>query len=174
MMKATFSKFLLNSKSSRISGVSNSDNSKIDKFCEYQQFDIFEANPLENHWRFGKEIIARVFDVEKNNTPEICICIGTLNSIKQLINEIENISYKKLIKLYIGKNEYGKNNIKSLKKIGINENFDCKVKYDKDNLSEWKYNIKKLFFNMKINYFLNIRIKVIILKEFRQKFFVTF
>ena len=123
MMKAAFSKLLLNSKSSRMLGIP-SDNSKINQFQEYQSFTIYKADPLEKHWRFGKKILATVIS---NNKIETIIQIGTLNSITQLIKGIELSFSKKLKKLYIREMEYGKNDIKSLKSIGIDDNFLCKV-----------------------------------------------
>ena len=131
MIKATCSKLLLNSKSSRINSFSNSDNSKIDQFYENQIFSIYELNPMTTHWKFGKMIIAKVIDLQKDS-PNINISIGTLNSIEQLVNSIEERAYKEVKKLYIREIEYGKSDIKSLNKIGINEDFECQVILDKD------------------------------------------
>ena len=133
MIKAAFSKFLLNSKSSRIMGLSLSDNSKINtKFCELQSFNIFEADILENHWRFGKLIKVKAIGLDKaNNEVNIYVSIGTLNSTKQLIESIGSHFGKKIKKIYIGKFEIDNNFIKSLKSIGIIDNCLCKVEFEK-------------------------------------------
>ena len=131
MMKGTLSKLLLNSKSSRIIELSSFEpTKKISTFQLGKPFNIVEANPLENHWRFGKEIEALVCE---NNKYMMNVLIGDLNSIKELIKQI-NIgkSTKALIKLFIGQHEFLINEIKdfSLRSIGINDNFECKVEFD--------------------------------------------
>lgn len=132
MIKATFSKLKLNSKSSRINELNILDNSKINKFFNYQKFTISKSDPLTTHWKFGKTIIAKIIELDNDSNYKPEIYIGTLNSIKQLIYNIENIFLKELKKLYIGEMEYGKKDIKSLNSIGINEDFECKVKLGKN------------------------------------------
>ena len=131
MIKATFSKLLLNPYNSRIVGLSPFDKSKINKFQDFVHFTIYKADPFDNHWIFGKKGTARIID---NNKNRLIIFIGILNSISKLIQVIEKDYCKKLIKLYIGKMEFGKNDIKSLKSIGINEDFDCKVELDNNSI----------------------------------------
>lgn len=130
MKKATFSKLLLNSKRARIDGLTISDSSKISNLMEKQVFMIDNAEPFATHWRFGKEIIVHVIDKD-NKSLGIEIPIGVLNSTKNLMGEIEDY-VKKLKNIYIGKMKFGKNDIKSLKSIGINDNFNCKVEFEKD------------------------------------------
>ena len=131
MVRGTFSKLLLNYKSSNIDGIDKSDKTKIiGKFYDNKAFTISFSDPLEPHWIFGKIIYARVFDNSiKENTTNIVI--GTLNSINRLINTIENYFFKKLKKIKIWNKEFYKNEIKnvSLKSIGLNDNFDCIVEF---------------------------------------------
>ena len=132
MVRATFSKLLLNCKSSSIDSIDKIDKTKIiDKFIDNKMFTISFSDPLEPHWKYGKIIIANVFDntFYKNTTS---IAIGTLNSINRLIYSIENYLFKKLKKIKIWNKEFYKNEIKnfSLKSIGINDNFDCFVEFE--------------------------------------------
>ena len=132
MVRAAFSKLLINSKGSSIDYISYSDETKIiDKFSNNKMFNISFSNPLQPHWKFGKIIYANVFENAfcKNTT---CIAIGTLNSINRLINTIENNFSKNLKKVKILNKEFYKNEIKnfSLKSIGINDNFDCIVEFE--------------------------------------------
>ena len=130
MMKGALSKLLLNSKSSRFVNLSLYDkNAIISSFQMGIVFNISRSAPLERHWRFGKIIRGIVYE---NNERLGSISIGNLNSIKQLITEISFIkASQKLIKLVIGSNEFLIDGIKdfSLKSIGINDDFKCKVKF---------------------------------------------
>ena len=130
MMKGAFSKLLLNSKSSRVVNLYLYDkNAIISSFQMGIVFNINRSAPLERHWRFGKIIRAIVYE---NNDCLGPIAIGNLNSIKQLIRQISYINTsKKLIKLVIGSNEFLIDEIKdfSLKSIGINNDFKCKIKF---------------------------------------------
>ena len=124
MIKGTFSKLLLNSKSTRfadkIYDLTDKISSQIGRI-----FTIVEVNPLERHWIFGKRIN---INVNSQNT----VTIGTLNSIKQLIKQIEfQYTNKELTKLYIGNHEFLINEIGnfSLKSIGINGDVECYAEY---------------------------------------------
>ena len=132
MVRAAFSKLLINSKSASIESIDKSEQTKIIyKFYNNKAFTISFSDPLEPHWKFGKIIFARVFDnsIKENTT---CIAIGTLNSINRLIYSIENHFYKKLKKIKIWNKEFYKNEIKniSLKSIGLNDKFDCIVEFE--------------------------------------------
>ena len=132
MARAAFSKLLINSKGSSIDYISYSDETKIkNKFSNNEMFNISFSVPPEPHWKFGKIIFARVFDIANNKNTEN-IAIGTLNSINKLINTIENHFCEKLKKVKILNKEFYKNEIKnfSLKSIGINDNFDCIVEFE--------------------------------------------
>ena len=104
-----------------------------DKFIENTIFTISFSDPLENHWKFGKIINAKVY-IDTFNENNFNILIGTLNSINRFIYSIELLfSFsKKIKKITIGNKEFYKNEIKnfSLKSIGINENFFCKVQLE--------------------------------------------
>ena len=132
--KAALSKLLLNSKSHEIN-ISCNDNSKIiNEFPESKVFEIINPHMLQNHWKFGKSLIARTID-EKNYGS--IIEIGNLNSINQLIYNIElNYCPNKLKKLIINGKEFLKKEIKnfSLKSIGINDNFHCGVEFEKNEI----------------------------------------
>ena len=131
LMKGTFSKLLLNSKTSRIAVLSLYGMDTIISSCQMQRvFDISVSNCLERHWQLGKNIKASVYE---NNHCFANIMIGNLNSIKHLIQQISVIKHpKKIIKLVIGSNEFLINGIKdfSLKSIGINDDFKCKVEFN--------------------------------------------
>ena len=132
MVRAAFSKLLINSKSASIENINSSDQTKIiNKFYDNKAFTIYFSDPLEPHWIFGKIIYANAFD-NANNKNTTCIAIGTLNSINRLIYSIENHFSKKLKKVKILNKEFYKNEIKnfSLKSIGINDNFDCIVEFE--------------------------------------------
>ena len=136
MVKAAFSKLLLNSKSSRINYIDSSDiNKKIkDKFNGNESFSISFYDPLENHWRFGKIIYADVLDIRSNGNIQNIVAIGTLNSINRLIYSIEITFYRKLKKIIIGNKEFYKNEIKdfSLKSLGINDSFKCGAEFENE------------------------------------------
>ena len=130
MIKGTFSKLLLNMKTSRFDELSPSDNTKISKFQIGRQFNInvYGNSPIW-HWKFGKIIQVRTI---VDNVRSDIISIGTLNSIKELIREISfSNTYKKIKKLSLGINEFLVNEIAdfSLRSIGINDNVDCKVEF---------------------------------------------
>jgi len=129
MIKGAFSKLLLNPKSSRIFAnyLNYENNDKISVFPENNQFTINQIDPLERHWYFGKLI---KIEIIYNNKMEGIISIGILNSIKQLIRQIEySLAPNKITKLIIGKYEFLINEIKnfSLKSIDIIENTTCRV-----------------------------------------------
>ena len=131
MIRAAFSKLLINYKSASIESIDKSEQTKIiNRFYDNKAFTISFSDPLEPHWKFGKIIYANVFENAfcKNTT---CIAIGTLNSINRLIYSIENHFFKKLKKIKIWNKEFYKNEIKnvSLKSIGLNDNFDCIVEF---------------------------------------------
>ena len=130
MIKGTFSKLLLNMKTSRFDELSPSDNTKISKFQIGRQFNInVYGNCPIWHWKFGKIIQVRTI---VDNVRSDIISIGTLNSIKELIREISfSNTYKKIKKLSLGINEFLVNEIAdfSLRSIGINDNVDCKVEF---------------------------------------------
>ena len=130
MVKAAFSKLKLNSLSTRIDNIDISKNSKIvDEFYENSRFNIYFLDPLENHWKFGKIIIARVnYDKGIGHN----IAIGVLNSINRLIYNIELMCFKKVNKIIIANKEFFKKEIAnfSLKSLGINENFICEVELE--------------------------------------------
>ena len=124
MIKGTFSKLLLNSKSTRFADTIYDLTDKISSQIG-RIFTIVEVNPLERHWIFGKRIN---INVNSENT----VTIGTLNSIKQLIKQIEfQCTNEELTKLYIGNHEFLINEIGnfSLKSIGINEDVECYAEY---------------------------------------------
>ena len=124
MIKGTFSKLLLNSKSTRFADTIYDLTDKISSQIG-RIFTIVEVNPLERHWIFGKRIN---INVNSQNT----VTIGTLNSIKQLIKQIEfQYTNKELTKLYIGNHEFLINEIGnfSLKSIGINGDVECYAEY---------------------------------------------
>ena len=131
MVRAAFSKLLINSKSASIENINSSDQTKIINKFNNKVLTIYFSNPLDLRRKFGKIIYARVFDIANNKNKTI-IAIGTLNSINQLINTIENHFSKKLKKIKIWNKEFYKNEIKnfSLKSIGINDNFDCIVEFE--------------------------------------------
>ena len=133
MMKATFSKLLLNSKTSRFVDLHTSLNTKISSYPKGTIFRIYAFIPNISHWMFGEIINVKI--KENNKEPSI-VTIGTLNSIRQLIKEISYkydviFPKKKLKKLYIGKHEFFVDEISdfSLKSIGINENCECEVEF---------------------------------------------
>jgi len=134
MVRAAFSKLLINYKSASIDSIDKSDETKIiNKFYDNKAFTIYFSDPLEPHWKFGKIIYARVFNkAKKENTITTTISIGTLNSINQLISSVEGFFTKKVKKIIIGKKELYKNEIKnfSLKSIGINDNFTFLVEFE--------------------------------------------
>ena len=132
MVRAAFSKLLINSKSASIESIDKSEQTKIiNRFYDNKAFTISFSDPLEPHWKFGKIICANVFENAffKNTT---YIAIGTLNSINKLINTIENHFCEKLKKVKILNKEFYKNEIKnfSLKSIGLKDNFDCIVEFE--------------------------------------------
>ena len=78
------------------------------------------------HVLFGKKI--KAFFMYKNK--EMNVNIGTLNSIKSLILNINNtLGDKKAIRIGIGMNKFGKNDEKSLSSIGINKDFKCSLEF---------------------------------------------
>ena len=130
LKKAALSKLLLNSKGYTFN-IFCHDNRKIkDEFPENKTFWIYQSNPIEpHHWKFGKYLVAKTYDI-KNNPSDIDI--GNLNSINDLMVRIElHYGAQKIKKITINGNEYFKNEIKnfSLKSIGINEDFVCKVEF---------------------------------------------
>ena len=129
MIKGAFSNLLINSKSYRFNNIKSNDNSKLDIFPVGKRFTIWKLNPMSSHLYFGTLINAKTY---YNKSPGDIISIGTLNSIKQLIKEIELSIYpNKIKKLFIEKNEFLINlmNDSSLRSLGINENFECDVEY---------------------------------------------
>ena len=129
MMKATFSKLLLNSKTSRFVDLHTSLNTKISSYPKGAIFHIHAFIPNIIHWMFGEIINVTI---KENNKELSIVTIGILNSIRQLIREISYIyTEKKLKKLYIGKHEFFVDEISdfSLKSIGINENCECEVEF---------------------------------------------
>ena len=128
MTKAAFSKFSLNSKSTRIRNLYLSPNDKINILQYNHPFTFLQSHPLQSHWIFGKNINAKIILIDKNK--DFSLEIGTLNSTLQLIKEIEallgghSIKVKKII---INNKLIERENIKSLASIGINEDFECFV-----------------------------------------------
>ena len=99
MVKATFSKLLLNSKTSRFVDLHTSLNTKISSYPKGTIFRIHAFTPNISHWMFGEIINVKI---KENNKERSIVTIGTLNSIRQLIREINYIYFiKKLKKLYI-------------------------------------------------------------------------
>lgn len=131
MVKGTFSKLLLNPKSYKID-IFKSGNERINIFNQNKKFEIIKFAPPNHHWKFGKEIMVLASFNDEKKVP-YNIDIGILNSIKQLIERIENFDMcKKVKKITIRNNVYLKNEIKdcSLKSIGLNENFSCEVELE--------------------------------------------
>ena len=129
MIKGAFSLLLLNPKSSRIydKQINENYNNKISMFPENYLIEISQIASLCEHSNFGKLIYIRI---NYNNKFGDIISIGNLNSINQLIRQIENSIYpRKINKLIIGKYEFLINEIKnfSLKSIGINEDTTCRI-----------------------------------------------
>jgi hypothetical protein len=117
MEKAVFSKLHLNEKQYKliIYGTQTFNNYRIDEIGE-----------MCRHVLFGKKI--KAFFMYKNK--EMNVNIGTLNSIKRLIQSINNIlDYKKVIRIVIGMNKYGIKDEKSLSSIGINKDFKCNLEF---------------------------------------------
>ena len=128
MTKAAFSKFSLNSKSTRIRNLYLSPNDKINILQYNHPFTFLQSHPLQSHWIFGKNINAKIILIDKNE--DFSLPIGTLNSTLQLIKEIEiNLGEYpiKVKKIIINNKLIERENIKSLASIGINEDFECFV-----------------------------------------------
>ena len=117
MKKAVFSKLHINEKQY-----------KIIRYGTYSFYNyrIDEVGELCRHVLFGKKM--KAFFMYKNN--EMSVNIGTLNSIKSLIQNINNaLGDKKVIRIGIGMNKFGKNDEKSLSSVGINEDFKCSLEF---------------------------------------------
>ena len=117
MKKAVFSKLHLNEKQF-----------KLIRYATYSSYNyrIDEVGEMCRHVLFGKKI--KAFFMYKNK--EMNVNIGTLNSIKNLIRNINNtLGDKKAIRIGIGMNKFGKNDEKSLSSIGINKDFKCSLEF---------------------------------------------
>ena len=117
MKKAVFSKLHLNEKQF-----------KLIRYATYSSYNyrIDEVGEMCRHVLFGKKI--KAFFMYKNK--EMNVNIGTLNSIKNLIRNINNtLGDKKAIRIGIGINRFGKNDEKSLSSIGINKDFKCSLEF---------------------------------------------
>jgi hypothetical protein len=117
MKKAVFSKLHLNEKQF-----------KLIRYATYSSYNyrIDEVGEMCRHVLFGKKI--KAFFMYKNK--EMNVNIGTLNSIKSLILNINNtLGDKKAIRIGIGMNKFGKNDEKSLSSIGINKDFKCSLEF---------------------------------------------
>ena len=117
MKKAVFSKLHLNEKQY-----------KLIRYGTYSSFNyrIDEVGEMCRHVLFGKKI--KAFFMYKNK--EMNVNIGTLNSIKSLITKINNaFEGKKVIRIVIGMNKFGKKDEKSLSSVGINKDFKCSLEF---------------------------------------------
>ena len=117
MKKAVFSKLHLNEKQF-----------KLIRYATYSSYNyrIDEVGEMCRHVLFGKKI--KAFFMYKNK--EMNVNIGTLNSIKSLILNINNtLGDKKAIRIGIGMNKFGKNDEKSLSSVGINKDFKCSLEF---------------------------------------------
>ena len=117
MKKAVFSKLHLNEKQF-----------KLIRYATYSSYNyrIDEVGEMCRHVLFGKKI--KAFFMYKNK--EMNVNIGTLNSIKNLIRNINNtLGDKKAIRIGIGMNKFGKNDEKSLSSVGINKDFKCSLEF---------------------------------------------
>ena len=102
---------------------------------------VYELSPFLVHFKkigevlgtgiqcFGKQIKIEVYEEKNKQMPILSAYIGLLNSIKHLINYIENNLITKIKKMIINQKEININEIKSLSSLGITNNCSCIIDY---------------------------------------------
>ena len=121
-----YNKLLYNAKTLQLN-----DNRKIgDVIKNLEKIVSFRISDFP--YVIGKSVVVHISYTEKNIEHWI-FDIGLLNSIKYIINKVESFHNRKVEKIFVIGKVFDRNEDKCLSQIGIKDNFDCLVKFQKIN-----------------------------------------